>query len=114
MTDLAHAHVVIAAWRRESNDDRPKKGFVGLTPAAYTLQLTARTVKPSTTHTGWTSARPWSYALSAACPVGLPVTCARSSIRGVGEDSVRRESARLSPLRNTEGHTGIAGAVAAG
>lgn len=42
-TSLAHAQVVIEAWRREYNQERPKKGLGGLTPAAYAQQLTART-----------------------------------------------------------------------
>jgi len=42
-TSLAHAQVVIETWRREYNDERPKKGLGGLTPAAYAQQLTART-----------------------------------------------------------------------
>lgn len=33
-TSLAHALVVIDAWRREYNEERPKKGLCGLTPAA--------------------------------------------------------------------------------
>jgi putative transposase len=45
-TSLAHAEVVIEAWRREYNDERPKRGLGGLTPAAYARQLmtNARTV----------------------------------------------------------------------
>ena len=42
-TSLAHAQVVIETWRREYNEERPKKGLGGLTPAAYARQLTART-----------------------------------------------------------------------
>jgi Integrase core domain len=42
-TSLAQAAVVIGAWRREYNEERPKKGLGGLTPAAYAQQLTART-----------------------------------------------------------------------
>lgn len=42
-TSLAHAQVVIETWRREYNEERPKKGLGGLTPAAYAVQLTART-----------------------------------------------------------------------
>jgi transposase InsO family protein len=42
-TSLAHAQVVIEAWRREYNEERPKRGLGGLTPAAYAQQLTART-----------------------------------------------------------------------
>ncbi|WP_101686124.1 IS3 family transposase [Chromobacterium sphagni] len=34
-TSLRHAQVVIEAWRREYNDERPKKSLGGLTPAAY-------------------------------------------------------------------------------
>ena len=42
-TSLAHAQVVIETWRREYNEERPKKRLGGLTPAAYAVQLTART-----------------------------------------------------------------------
>ena len=38
-TSLAHARVVIEAWRREYNEERPKKSLGGLTPAAYAKQL---------------------------------------------------------------------------
>ena len=34
-TSLTHAEVVIEAWRREYNEERPKKGLGGLTPADY-------------------------------------------------------------------------------
>jgi putative transposase len=40
-TTLAHAQVVIETWRREYNEERPKKALGGLTPAAYARQLTA-------------------------------------------------------------------------
>ena len=42
-TSLAHARVVIEDWRREYNDERPKKALGGLTPTAYAQQLTIRT-----------------------------------------------------------------------
>ncbi len=42
-TSLAHAQVVIEAWRREDNEERPKKGLRGLTPAAYGRQLVKET-----------------------------------------------------------------------
>jgi transposase InsO family protein len=38
-TSLAHAQAVIEAWRREYNEERPKKGLGGLTPAAYGTRL---------------------------------------------------------------------------
>ncbi|MBB6188011.1 transposase InsO family protein [Rhodanobacter sp. MP7CTX1] len=41
-TSMAHAKVVIEAWRREYNEERPKKSLGGLTPAAYALRLAAR------------------------------------------------------------------------
>lgn len=41
-TSLAHARAIIEDWRREYNDERPKKGLGGLTPAAYARQLTIR------------------------------------------------------------------------
>jgi putative transposase len=42
-TSLAHAQVVIEAWRREYNEERPKKGLGGLTPAAYAERLIRET-----------------------------------------------------------------------
>lgn len=38
-TSLPHAKVVIEAWRREYNEERPKKSLGGLTPAAYAQKL---------------------------------------------------------------------------
>lgn len=38
-TSLAHAQAVIEAWRREYNEERPKKALGGLTPAAYAKRL---------------------------------------------------------------------------
>jgi hypothetical protein len=40
---VAHAPVVIETWRRDYNEELPKKGLGGLTPAAYARQLTATT-----------------------------------------------------------------------
>ena len=37
--NLAHAQALIEAWRREYNEERPKKALGGLTPAAYARQL---------------------------------------------------------------------------
>jgi putative transposase len=42
-TSMTHAKVVIEAWRREYNEERPKRGLGGLTPSAYAQQLAART-----------------------------------------------------------------------
>ena len=39
---LPHARAVIEAWRREYNEERPKKSPGGLTSAAYAQQLAAR------------------------------------------------------------------------
>ena len=39
---LAHARVVIEAWRREYNEERPKKSLGGLTPSAYAKQLAGK------------------------------------------------------------------------
>jgi putative transposase len=38
-TSLAHARVVIENWRREYNEERPKKSLGGLTPASYAKQM---------------------------------------------------------------------------
>jgi len=42
-TSVPHACVVIEAWRREYNDERPKKVLGGLTPTAFARQLTTGT-----------------------------------------------------------------------
>ncbi len=41
-TSLPHAKTVIERWRYEYNEERPKNGLSGLTPAAYAKQLAAR------------------------------------------------------------------------
>lgn len=41
--NLAHARAVIEAWRREYNEERPKKALGGLTPVQYAGQLAAKT-----------------------------------------------------------------------
>lgn len=41
-TSVPHAQVLIEAWRQEYNQERPKRGLGGLTPAAYAAQLTAQ------------------------------------------------------------------------
>ena len=43
-TSLAHARAVIEAWRREYNEERPKKSLGGLTPAQYAKQLAIKAV----------------------------------------------------------------------
>lgn len=43
-TSLAHAQVVIEAWRREYNEERPKRALGGMTPAAYAKQLAEKMV----------------------------------------------------------------------
>ena len=44
-TSLLHAKVVIEAWRREYNEQRPKKSLGGLTPTAYAQTLKQKQVK---------------------------------------------------------------------
>ena len=39
---LAHARAVIEAWRREYNEERPKKSLGGLTPSAYARQMAGK------------------------------------------------------------------------
>jgi transposase InsO family protein len=38
-TSLTHARSVIEAWRREYNEERPKRILDGLTPAEYARRL---------------------------------------------------------------------------
>ncbi len=42
-TSLHHARTVIETWRREYNEERPKQGLGGLTPAQYAKQLATKT-----------------------------------------------------------------------
>jgi putative transposase len=39
---LAHARTLIEAWRREYNEERPKRSLGGLTPSQYAKQLATR------------------------------------------------------------------------
>jgi transposase InsO family protein len=43
-TSLEHARAVIEVWRREYNEERPKKSLGGLTPAQYAKQLASKAV----------------------------------------------------------------------
>lgn len=43
-TSLPHAKVVIESWRREYNEERPKKGLGGLPPSADTEQLSLKAI----------------------------------------------------------------------
>lgn len=47
-TSLLHARTVIETWRREYNEERPKKALGGLTPSAYAKQMAikADTINP--------------------------------------------------------------------
>lgn len=42
LTSLHHAKAVTEAWRREYNEERPEKGFGGLTPSAYAKKLASK------------------------------------------------------------------------
>ena len=44
-TSLRHAKVIIDTWRREYNEERPKKSLGGLTPTAYAKTLAQKSVK---------------------------------------------------------------------
>ena len=46
--NLDHAQAIIEAWRREYNEERPKKALGGPTPAAYAKQLAAKSVTVTT------------------------------------------------------------------
>ena len=43
-TSLEHARAVIETWRREYNEERPKKSLGGLTPAQHAKQLATKAV----------------------------------------------------------------------
>lgn len=46
--NLTHAQTLVETWRREYNEDRPKKALGGLTPAAYARQLAERSATVTT------------------------------------------------------------------
>ena len=46
-TSLAHARIEIERWRREYNEERPKKSLGGLPPAVYAKQLAAKAISMS-------------------------------------------------------------------
>jgi len=46
--NLAHARAVIETWRREYNEERPKKALGGLTPAAYAKYLAEKSATVTT------------------------------------------------------------------
>lgn len=46
--NLAHARAIIETWRREYNEERPKKILGGLTPAAYAKHLAEKSVTVAT------------------------------------------------------------------
>lgn len=46
--NLEHAQVLIEAWRREYNEERPKKALGGLTPTAYARQLAEKSATVTT------------------------------------------------------------------
>jgi transposase InsO family protein len=39
--NLAHARALIAEWRRDYNDERPKKDLGGIPPAVYAARLSS-------------------------------------------------------------------------
>jgi transposase InsO family protein len=43
--NLEHARQIIERWRREYNEERPKKSLGGLTPSQYARQLTMKAAK---------------------------------------------------------------------
>lgn len=43
-TSIEHARVVIENWRREYNNERPKKSLGGMTPSQYAIQLAKKAV----------------------------------------------------------------------
>ena len=47
-TSLAHARALIDAWHREYNEERPKEGLGGLTPAQYAKQLAEKAITLTT------------------------------------------------------------------
>lgn len=46
--NLAHARAIIETWRRECNEERPKKTLGGQTPAAYAKQLAEKSTTVTT------------------------------------------------------------------
>jgi putative transposase len=52
-TSLQQARVIVEAWRREYNEERPKKSLGGLTPSAYAQTLIQKSVKLTSGSKAW-------------------------------------------------------------
>lgn len=52
-TSLQQARVIVEAWRREYNEERPKKSLGGLTPSAYAQTLIQKSVKLTSDSKAW-------------------------------------------------------------
>lgn len=52
-TSLPHARVIVEAWRKEYNEERPKRSLGGLTPAAYAKTLIQKPVKLTPDSKAW-------------------------------------------------------------
>ncbi len=44
-TSMRHTQVIIEAWRREYNEERPKKSLGWMTPTAYARSLAQKSIK---------------------------------------------------------------------
>ena len=52
-TSLQQARVIVETWRREYNEERPKKTLGGLTPSAYAQTLIQKSVKLTSDSKAW-------------------------------------------------------------
>ena len=52
-TSLQQARVIVETWRREYNEERPKKSLGGLTPSAYAQTLIQKSVKLTPDSKAW-------------------------------------------------------------
>jgi transposase InsO family protein len=52
-TSLQQARVIVETWRREYNEERPKKSLGGLTPSAYAQTLIQKSVKLTSDSKAW-------------------------------------------------------------
>lgn len=51
--EIQQARVIVETWRREYNEERPKKSLGGLTPSAYAQTLIQKSVKLTSDSKAW-------------------------------------------------------------
>jgi len=92
---LPHAKIIIEAWRKQYNEERPKKALGGLTPKAYAGLLAQNMNRLSTADSKHKYYSKWGNVASTSkkprCPVILPHSQPKSLNKGaVNHNSTKK------------------------